>query len=147
MNSKEEKSKDFCSNYVQEFGLSYFTSPFAIAKRLEMMFFLNPSTPFLDASLPNHTKMFELVHVVTSMDDFVFYRYLPSTVLPVLALPGPHHGTNCLPVSWQRLEATSTEAEVLPPFHHPLPHTPFLPPSPYRLSALFTPLFVSYLLP
>jgi hypothetical protein len=33
---------------------------------------LRPATPFADASLPNHTKMFELVHVVTSIDDFAF---------------------------------------------------------------------------
>jgi hypothetical protein len=31
---------------------------------------VSPTTPFLVASLPNHTKMFELVHVVTSMEDF-----------------------------------------------------------------------------
>jgi hypothetical protein len=31
---------------------------------------VSPATPFSCASLPNHTKMFELVHVVTSMDDF-----------------------------------------------------------------------------
>ncbi len=48
-----------------------------------------------------------------------------SLPLPVLALPGPHHGTNCLPVSWQRLEATSTQAEALPP---PLPFPPTPPP-------------------
>jgi hypothetical protein len=31
---------------------------------------LSPATLFLGASLPNHTKMFELVHLVTSMEDF-----------------------------------------------------------------------------
>jgi hypothetical protein len=31
---------------------------------------VSPATPFSDGSLPNHTKMFELVHMVTSMDDF-----------------------------------------------------------------------------
>ncbi len=31
---------------------------------------VSPATPFSDWSLPNHTKMFELVHMVTSMDDF-----------------------------------------------------------------------------
>jgi hypothetical protein len=31
---------------------------------------VSPATPFSDASLPNPTKMFELVHVVTFMDDF-----------------------------------------------------------------------------
>jgi hypothetical protein len=31
---------------------------------------VRPATPFSVASLPNHTKMFELVHVVTSMEDF-----------------------------------------------------------------------------
>jgi hypothetical protein len=31
---------------------------------------VSPATPFSDATLPNHTKMFELVHMVTSMDDF-----------------------------------------------------------------------------
>ena len=31
---------------------------------------MSPATPFSDASLPNHTKMFELVHLVTSVDDF-----------------------------------------------------------------------------
>ncbi len=69
VNSKEDNSY-FCPNYVQEFGLSYFTSPFAIAKRLEMRLSVSPAAPFLDASLPNHSKMFELVHVVTSIDDF-----------------------------------------------------------------------------
>jgi hypothetical protein len=33
---------------------------------------VSPATPFSDASLPNQKKMFELVHVVTSMDDFDF---------------------------------------------------------------------------
>jgi hypothetical protein len=70
VNSKEENSQDFCPNYVREFGFSYFTSPFAIAKRLEMRLSVSPATPFSDASLPKQTKMFELVHVVTSMDDF-----------------------------------------------------------------------------
>jgi hypothetical protein len=31
---------------------------------------VSPATPFWDASLPNHTKMFELVHVVTSVDTW-----------------------------------------------------------------------------
>ncbi len=31
---------------------------------------VSPTTPFSDASLPNHTKMFELVHLVTSVDAF-----------------------------------------------------------------------------
>ncbi len=62
--------KNFCPNYVQEFDLSYFTSPFAIARGLEMRLSVSPVTPFSDASLPNHTKMFELVHMVTSMNDF-----------------------------------------------------------------------------
>ncbi len=70
VNSKKENSKDFCPNYVQEFSLLYFTSPFAIAKRLEMRLSVSPATPFSDAPLPNHTKMFELVHMVTSMEDF-----------------------------------------------------------------------------
>ncbi len=35
---------------------------------------MSPATPFLVASLPNHTKMFELVHVVTSMEDFGWKR-------------------------------------------------------------------------
>jgi hypothetical protein len=69
VNSKGENSY-FFPNYVLEFGLSYFTSPFAIEKRLEMRFSVSPAAPFLDASLPNHTKMFELVRVVTSIDDF-----------------------------------------------------------------------------
>jgi hypothetical protein len=33
---------------------------------------VSPATPFSVASLPNHTKMFELVHVVTSMEDFAY---------------------------------------------------------------------------
>ncbi len=41
-----------------------------LAKRLEMRLSVSPAAPFSVASLPNHTKMFELVHVVTSMDDF-----------------------------------------------------------------------------
>jgi hypothetical protein len=62
VNSKEENSQDFSlnSNYVQEFGLSYFTSPFAIAKRLQMRLSVSPATPLRVASLTNHTKMFEL---------------------------------------------------------------------------------------
>ncbi len=40
------------------------------AKGLEIRLSLSPATLFLGASLPNHTKMFELVHLVTSMDDF-----------------------------------------------------------------------------
>jgi hypothetical protein len=35
---------------------------------------VNPATPFSNASLPNHTRMFELKHVVTSMDDFGFVQ-------------------------------------------------------------------------
>jgi hypothetical protein len=70
MNSKEVNSNNLCPNYVQEFGLSYFTSPFAIAKGLEMRLSVSTGTPFSDGSLPNHTKMFELVHMVTSMKDF-----------------------------------------------------------------------------
>ncbi len=70
MNSKEVNSNNLCPNYVQEFGLSYFTSPFAIAKGLEMRLSVSAATPFSDGSLPNHTKMFELVHMVTSMEDF-----------------------------------------------------------------------------
>jgi hypothetical protein len=31
---------------------------------------VSTATPFSDGSLPNHTKMFELVHMVTSMEDF-----------------------------------------------------------------------------
>jgi hypothetical protein len=31
---------------------------------------LSPATLFSVASLPNHTKMFELVHLVTSVEDF-----------------------------------------------------------------------------
>jgi hypothetical protein len=60
-----------CPNYVQEFGRSYFTGPFAIAIRLEMRLSVSPATSFSDASLPNHTKMFKLVHVITSTDDSV----------------------------------------------------------------------------
>ncbi len=70
VNSKEENSEDFCPTYVQEFSLSYFTSPFEIAKRLERRLSVSPATPFSDASLPNNTKMFELEHIVSSMDDF-----------------------------------------------------------------------------
>jgi hypothetical protein len=66
MNSKDVNSKNLCPNYVQEFGLSYF----AIAKGLEMRLSVSTATPFSDGSLPNHTKMFELVHMVTSMEDF-----------------------------------------------------------------------------
>ncbi len=58
------------SSHTSEFGLSYFNSLFAVAKRLEMRLSVSLATPFSDASLPNHTKMFELVHVVTSIDDF-----------------------------------------------------------------------------
>jgi hypothetical protein len=39
-------------------------------KILEIMLSLSPATLFSDVSLPNHTKMFELGHMVTSMEDF-----------------------------------------------------------------------------
>jgi hypothetical protein len=49
----------------------YFSSPFAnFAKGLEIRLSLSPATLFSDVTLPNHTKMFELVHMVTSMEDF-----------------------------------------------------------------------------
>jgi hypothetical protein len=44
--------------------------PLQLQKELEMRLSVSPATPFSDASLPNHTKMFELVHLVTSVDDF-----------------------------------------------------------------------------
>jgi hypothetical protein len=74
-------------------GLIYFTSPFAIAKRLEMRLSVSPATPISDASLPNHTKMFELVHVVTSMEDFESYlREHLSALLDLRRLhPGLDH--------------------------------------------------------
>ncbi len=68
--SNEVNSYNLCPNNVQEFSLSYFTSPFAIAKGLEMRLSVSPATLFSDGSPPNHTKMFVLVHMVTSMDDF-----------------------------------------------------------------------------
>ncbi len=36
---------------------------------------MSPATPFSVASLPNHTKLFELVHVVTSVEDFACYTH------------------------------------------------------------------------
>jgi hypothetical protein len=51
------------------------------AKGLEIRLSLNPPTLFSDVSLPNHTKMFELVHMVTSMEDFALehtVRYIYS---------------------------------------------------------------------
>ncbi len=49
----------------------YFSSPFEnFAKGLVIRLSLSPATLFSDVSLPNHTKMFELVHMVTSMEDF-----------------------------------------------------------------------------
>jgi hypothetical protein len=51
----------------------YFSSPFAnFSKGLEIRLPWGPATLFSGASLPNHTKMFELVHLVTSMEDFAF---------------------------------------------------------------------------
>jgi hypothetical protein len=43
---------------------------------------VSPTTPFSDASLPNHTKMFELVHLVTSVDDFapIVFLKIPAQV-------------------------------------------------------------------
>ncbi len=49
-------------------------SSFNFAKGLEIRLSLSPATLFLDVSLPNHTKMFELVHMVTSMEDFACNR-------------------------------------------------------------------------
>ncbi len=50
----------------------YLSSPFAnFAKGLEIRLSLIPATLFSGGSLPNHAKMFELVHLVTSVDDFV----------------------------------------------------------------------------
>ncbi len=68
MNSKEENSEAFVP--ITPKNSASRTSPFAIANGLEMRLSVSPATPFLVASLPNHTKMFELVHVVTSMEDF-----------------------------------------------------------------------------
>ena len=49
----------------------YFSSPLAnFSKGLERRLSLSPATLFSGASLPNHTKMFELVYLVTSMEDF-----------------------------------------------------------------------------
>jgi hypothetical protein len=49
----------------------YFSSPFAnFSKGLEISLSLSPAKLFSGASLPNHTKMFELVHLVTSVEDF-----------------------------------------------------------------------------
>ena len=51
----------------------YFSSPFAnFSKGLDIRLSLSPATLFSGVSLPNHTKMFELVHMVTSMEDFGF---------------------------------------------------------------------------
>ncbi len=50
-----------------------------IFKGLEIRLSLSPATLFSGASLPNHTKMFELVHLVTSMEDFVSV-YGPGSV-------------------------------------------------------------------
>ncbi len=51
--------------------LLYFSSPFAnFSKGLEIRLSLSPATLFPGAPLPNHTKMFEHVHLVTSMEDF-----------------------------------------------------------------------------
>ena len=48
----------------------YFSSPFAnFSKGLEIRLSLSPATLFSGASLPNNTNMFELVHLVTSMED------------------------------------------------------------------------------
>jgi hypothetical protein len=44
------------------------------------LFSVSPATPFSDVSLPNHTKMFELVHMVTSMDDFVCNGIVPIVI-------------------------------------------------------------------
>jgi hypothetical protein len=42
---------------------------------------VSPATPFSDASLPNHTKMFELVRMVTSMNDFVYTLSVNQSIL------------------------------------------------------------------
>ncbi len=39
-------------------------------KRTRKRLSLSPATLFSGGSLPNHTKMFELVHLVTSVEDF-----------------------------------------------------------------------------
>ncbi len=62
MNSKEENSEAFVPITAKNSA-----SPTLL---LEMRLSVSPATPFSVASLPNHTKMFELVHVITSMDDF-----------------------------------------------------------------------------
>ncbi len=71
----------------------YFSSPFAIAKRLEMRLSVSPATLYSDASVPNHTKMFELVHMVTSMDDFGLVRVGGCTSTPFHYIY--HHVHNC----------------------------------------------------
>jgi hypothetical protein len=46
---------------------------------------VSPATLFSDASVPNHTKMFELVHMVTSMNDFALYYPSYLTTLSFLS--------------------------------------------------------------
>ncbi len=58
----------------------------AVNLLLEMRLSMSPATPFSDASLPNHTKMFELVHVVTSMDDFDSNQGRPTLTESTLSL-------------------------------------------------------------
>ncbi len=71
------------------------------AKGLEIRLSLSPATLFSDVSLPNHTKMFELVHMVTSMGDFVFIGQHLSCVFYQI-----HCGPQCPdgdgPVSYHR---------------------------------------------
>jgi hypothetical protein len=65
----------------------YFSSPFAnFAKGLEIRLSLSPATLFSDVSLPNHTKMFELVHMVTSMEDFGRNPPVPTLFCPKFLL-------------------------------------------------------------
>ncbi len=61
---------------------------------------LSPATPFSDASLPNHTKMFELVHVVTSMDDFGTQRGEVKGVLSWLVRLACRAGTKDFCCAW-----------------------------------------------
>ncbi len=65
---------------------------------------MSPAAPFLDESLPNHTKMFELVHVVTSIDDFGCWVTLlqpasRSSVLGHLSSLRPHC-VRSFPIGW-----------------------------------------------
>jgi hypothetical protein len=109
----------------------YFSRPFAnFSKGLEIRLSLSSATLFSGASLPNHTKMFELVHLATSMEDFG-PKPLPLAALCQTAIthsiwpkPLPHTASGPNRHHLQRFAKTAITHSIWP---KPLPLTALCP--------------------